>query len=375
MRLVEGPQRAVIRIDGRDAVNFSSNNYLGLADSPLLKDAMRASLDEDGVGAGASRLIVGTLRPHRRLEEELARFHQTEAALVFNSGYQANVGVLSALTGPNDIIYSDALNHASLIDGCRLARAQVQVYAHADLDDLNRRLVATAASARRRFILTDTVFSMDGDLAPLEHLSAIAARHDAALLVDEAHATGVLGPDGRGLAAALGVKAHIHVGTLGKALGTFGAYVAGSRSLIDFLANRARSFIFTTALPPAIAAAATAAVRFVASPAGATQRTQLRSLVSRFAAGLGQLGLAAPGLGGSPIFPILVGDDRRVMDLTERLLASGLYVQGIRPPTVPDGTARLRFALMATHTAAHIDQALAALADLRRENLIPWSQT
>lgn len=356
LRPIEGSQRAIVDVDGRAAVNFSSNNYLGLASAPALLDAARRALDEAGFGAGASRLIVGNLAPHRRLEQALAGFHDTQAALLFNSGYQANVGVLSALAGPEDVLFSDELNHASVIDGCRLSRARVEVYRHRDVEDLGRRLERT--SGRRRFIVTDTVFSMDGDLAPLGELRALADQHEAVLVIDEAHATGVVGPAGRGLAAAIGVRAEVHVGTLSKALGAFGAYVAGSVALIDYLANRARSFVFSTALPPSVAAAAAAALGLARSAEGDHLRERLSERAAQFARGLG-LGPRAYDI---PIFPIVLGDERATMAASDRLLAEGIYVQGIRPPTVPAGTSRLRFTIMATHTAEQIDHALAALA-------------
>lgn len=368
-RPIDGPQREIVRVDGREALNFSSNNYLGLADSPTLRDAIRRILDEHGVGAGASRLIVGNLRPHRRLEAELAAFQGTPAALLFNSGYQANVGVLSALAGPEDVLFSDALNHASLIDGCRLSKARVEIYSHADLADLERRL--TTVPARRRFIVSDAVFSMDGDPAPVRELRALADRFGAALVLDEAHAVGVLGPGGRGVAAWRGVRADVHVGTLGKAFGVFGAYVAGSAPLVEYLLNRARSFVFTTALPAVVCAAAEAALDLIRSPAGDELRARLDDRTRQFADELARLGLLATGAGSSPIFPIHVGDDRRAMQASERLLELGVYAQGIRPPTVPPGTARLRFALMATHTEDHIDRALTALRTLQQDRILP----
>ncbi len=369
IRPVDSPQGAVIRVDGRGAINFSSNNYLSLANSPLLLAAARNVLETDGFGAGASRLIVGSLRPHRRVEEALAAFHRTEAALVFNSGYHANVGLLSALAGPEDVIFSDALNHASIIDGTRLSRANTVVYRHRDTADLASKL--HAHRGRRRFIVSDSIFSMDGDLAPLVDLRRLSDQHQTALILDEAHATGVVGPQGCGLAAQLDIVADVAMGTLSKALGGFGGYVAGSRALVDVLTNRARSFVFTTALPTPVLAAAEVAIAFVASEHGDELRAKLAQNIERFAQGLRALALLAPGAGTTPIFPIHVGSDAAVMDLSERLLAAGIFAQGIRPPTVPAGTARLRFALMATHTPAQLDRALEVLADLRRDNLVP----
>jgi 8-amino-7-oxononanoate synthase len=370
-RPVEGAQCAVLQIDGREAVNFSSNNYLGLADHPTLRDAAHQALDELGVGSGASRLIAGNLRPHRRLEESLADFHGAEAALLFNSGYQANIGIVSALAGPGDVIFSDALNHASLIDGCRLSKASIQVYPHRDLAELERLLAA--GGARRRFIISDSVFSMDGTLAPLRELKRLSEQHGAVLVVDEAHATGTVGPSGRGLASALDVTVDVHMATLSKALGAFGAYVTGSRNLVDFLMNRARSFVFTTALPPSVAAAGLAAIALTRSPVGDTLRAALRARVEQFGHGLRQLGLLMrdPDAEPTPIFPILVGDERRAMEASEALLTRGIFAQGIRPPTVPAGTSRLRFTLMATHKPADLDRALDALGDLIRIGLIP----
>jgi 8-amino-7-oxononanoate synthase len=354
LRLVGSPQDAVIELDGRRVVNFSSNNYLGLANHPALR--LRGDF---GAGAGASRLIVGNLRPHRDLELALAEFHGAPAALFFTSGYQANVGVLQALAGPEDVIFSDALNHASIIDGCRLSRARVEVYQHNDPADLERRFLGSPG--RRRFVVTDTLYSMDGDLAPLRELRALCDQHQAYLIADEAHSTGVLGPGGRGLAAALGVRLDVHVATLGKALGTFGAYVIGSQALIDTLINRARSFIFTTAPPPGLAATARAAVALAASAEGDRLRRQLDEHVAALRDGLRARGLLAAGAGHSPIFPIILGDERRALTATQALLGDGIYVQAIRPPTVPVGTSRLRISVMATHTAEHITALLAAI--------------
>ncbi|MGH7787354.1 MAG: aminotransferase class I/II-fold pyridoxal phosphate-dependent enzyme, partial [Candidatus Binatia bacterium] len=260
LRPVDGAQGARVLVDGRAVLALCSNNYLGLADHPALIEAAIEATRTYGVGAGASRLISGSMRPHHELEARLAAFKHSEAALLFTSGYHANLGTIAALVGPGDAVFSDALNHASLIDGCRLSRAATYVYPHVDLAGLEERL--RAAPARRRLIVTDSIFSMDGDAAPLAALCDLAEQYDALLMVDEAHATGVLGPHGAGLVEALGLQARVAVqmGTLGKALGSFGAYVAGSRAMIDYLINHARTFIFTTALPPAVVAAAGAAL-------------------------------------------------------------------------------------------------------------------
>jgi 8-amino-7-oxononanoate synthase len=361
-RPVDGPQQSELIVDGRRAANFSSNNYLGLANHPRLLEAARAAMASDGFGAGASRLIVGNLAPHRALEARLARWKATEAALLFNSGYQANVGVLPALAGPDDVVFSDALNHASLIDGCRLSRARVVVYRHGDVDDLARQLASHRG--RRRLIVTDSVFSMDGDRAPLPSLLALARAHEALLVVDEAHAVGVLGDGGAGLCTGLDVD--VQMGTLSKALGGFGAYVAARTPIVELLANRARSFVFTTALPVPVVAAAHAAVDWLATDEGARARARLAANAERFFAGLRALGLPTPPHP-SHILPLAVrdGDPRLAMEASDALLARGVFAQGIRPPTVAPGTARVRFALMATHTDEQLDGALAALRDLR----------
>ncbi len=364
LRPIDGPQDARVTIDGRSVLCLSSNNYLGLANHPDLIEAARAAARDLGVGSGASRLISGSMRVHHDLEARLAAFKRSQAALLFTSGYHANLGVIGALVGPGDAVFSDALNHASLIDGCRLSRAVVQVYPHNDLAALGEQLATVPA--RRRLIVTDSIFSMDGDAAPLAALCALAERHDAMLMVDEAHATGVVGPRGAGLVDALGLQAAVTVqmGTLGKALGTFGAYVAGSRALIDLLVNRARTQVFTTALPPPIVAAAAAALTIVEREP--ERRTATRRNAARLRAGLRGLGYVVPGEDDSHILPVMIGDAEATMALSAALLAAGAFAHGIRPPTVPDGTARLRVTVMATHTEADINAAIAAFAAVRR---------
>ncbi|MDX2170509.1 MAG: 8-amino-7-oxononanoate synthase [Deltaproteobacteria bacterium] len=360
LRPVDGPQDARVVLDGRSVLCLSSNNYLGLANHPEVVAAAVAAAERDGVGSGASRLISGSMRAHHLLEAELAAFKGTAASLLFTSGYHANLGVIGSLVGPGDAVFSDALNHASLIDGCRLSRAHVAVYPHADVDGLAARLAAVPA--RRRLIVTDSVFSMDGDAAPLAAICDLAERYDAMVMVDEAHATGVVGARGAGLVEALGLRGRVTVqmGTLGKALGAFGAYVAGSRPLIDFLVNRARTQIFTTALPPPVVAAARAALAIVGrEPA---RRDAVRHNARRLRAGLQQLGYRVPGDADSHILPVLIGDAEATMACSEALLARGVFAHGIRPPTVPPGTARLRVTVMATHTDADIEAALAAFA-------------
>lgn len=352
-----------MEVDGRRALLLCSNNYLGLANHPALREAALRALAESGVGAGASRLVSGSMREHRELEDALAALKRTEAALVFTSGYHANVGTIPALVGREDEVFSDALNHASLIDGCRLSRAKVSVYPHVDLDRLEALL--RRSQARRRLIVTDSIFSMDGDEAPLAAICDLADRYGAMTLVDEAHATGAIGPRGSGVVGREGLQDRVTVqmGTLGKALGCFGAFVAGRRPLIELLVNEARSFVFTTALPPAIVAAARAAVDIAAQ--SDALRATLAANASHLYRGLTALGLDVPHE--SHILAVVVGAAERTMELSARLLELGVYVQGIRPPTVPDGTSRLRVALMATHTRDDLEVALSgfrtALAD------------
>jgi 8-amino-7-oxononanoate synthase len=356
-RVATSAQGANVVLDGREVVSFSSNDYLGLAAHPDLRDAARAALDRYGVGAGSSRLIAGNTDVHGELEVAAAGMLECEAARLFNSGVSANTGLLPVLVGSGDQIFSDALNHASVIDGCRLSRAETQVYRHADLGDLAERLESSAA--RRRLIVTESVFSMDGDLADVRSLRALADQHDAILVVDEAHAVGVFGERGAGLLAASDTRADAVMATLGKALGSYGAVVAGRRVLADMLWNRARSLVFTTGLPPMIAAASLAAIRLSQSGEGDRRRSHLWARISQLTDGLAALGLEVPG--SSPIVPLWVGGDREVMDWTARLLEGGFYVQGVRPPTVPVGTARLRIALSANHSEDDVDRLVAAI--------------
>jgi 8-amino-7-oxononanoate synthase len=359
MSLLEGSQSPEVVIDGHPVVHLSTNNYLGLADHPAVAEAAKAALDAHGVGAGGSRLINGNMQPHEALEAQIASFKGTEDAVLFNSGYHANLGTLQALLGPGDTVLSDALNHASIIDGCRLSRADVHVFRHRDLNHLEE-LLRRAPATGRRLIVSDTVFSMDGDLAPLAGLCDLAEAHGAFVMVDEAHATGVIGPGGRGLCAALGVEGRVAVqmGTLGKAIGVFGAYVAGSQPLCDFLRNRARSFVFTTALPPAVAAAASLALGLAADD---RRRVRLRAVAGRLRQGLEALGWEVRP-GDSPILPVLIGDPGATVAASGALLEAGVFARGIRPPTVPAGTGRLRVTVTAAHTDAQIDKALRAFS-------------
>lgn len=349
-----------VLVDGRSVIQLCSNDYLGLAAHPAVTRAAADAALEYGAGAGSARLIVGTSAPHAALERELARWKQTEAALVLSSGYHANTGVLPVLAEAEDVIFSDELNHASLIDGCRLSRAAVRVYRHADADHLER-LLREAGGFRRRLIVTETVFGMDGDLAPLADLTALARRHDAWIVVDEAHATGVFGRNGGGLVSQLGLTeaVDVQIGTLSKALGALGGYVAGSAALVDWVVNAARTFIYTTALLPAAVAAARAAIAVL--EAEPERRDRVWSHAARLRGRLTEIGFRL-GPSRSPILPVLVGDADRAVRLSEALLARGVLVPAIRPPTVPDGTARLRVAPMATHTADDLAIATDAFA-------------
>ena len=365
LRRVENDQGPTLILDGCEVINFSSNNYLGIANHPALAEAAKKAIDRYGCGSGASRLISGNMTLHEELENRLAAFKATEAALVFNSGFQANTGILSTLTGDGDAILSDALNHASIIDGCRLSRAKTIVYDHRDLDQLEDGL-KQVTNAGRKLIVTESIFSMDGDEAPLIAIVELAEKYDAMVMVDEAHATGIFGANGAGVVAKLGLgeRVTVQMGTLGKALGGFGAYVAGSRTVREFLINRCRSFIFTTSLPPAIMAMAIAAIDLVGREPG--RREALWHNCRMLKEGLRELGFT-PGASESPILPLIVGDAGKCMQFSERLLAQGIFAQGIRPPTVPPGTSRLRITLMSTHTREHIDRAIDVFRRVKEE--------
>jgi len=350
----EGPQGARVVLDGRELVNFGSNDYLGLAADPRLATAAEAARRE-GWGSGASPLVTGHAAAHQKLEQRLAEFEGTEAALLFTSGFAANAGTIAAVVGPGDAVYSDRKNHASLWDGCRLSRADVRVYPHGDWRQLEA-LLADSQKYRRRLIVTDSLFSMDGDLAPLVELAGLAERYGAMLMVDEAHATGVFGQHGRGVAEQLGVedRVPIRVGTLSKALGSVGGFVAGNRTLIEWLVNRARPYIFSTALPAAIAAAAFAALDIVRDEP--QRRTALLARAQELRNTLRGAGWNV-GASASQIIPLIVGEPARATALSHVLRERGLFVPAIRPPTVPEGEACLRISL----TVGHTDEMLAIL--------------
>jgi 8-amino-7-oxononanoate synthase len=357
------PQGAEVEVGGRRLVNFCSNDYLGLAADPRLRRAAAEAAEREGAGSGASRLVAGDLPVHGALERALAAHAGTEAALLFGSGYHANAGVPPALVGRDDAVFSDVLNHASIVDGCLLSRAAFVRYRHVDVQELDDLLARTRA--RRKLVVTDAIFSMDGDAAPLREIVEACARHGAMLYVDEAHSEGVLGPRGGGLAEALGVadRLDVHMGTLGKALGSAGAFVAGERRLVDLLVTRARTFVFTTAPTPAASAAALAALGIVASEP--ERRARVLALTARMKAGLARLGFDVARVA-APIFPVVLGDEARALAASRALRERGFYVRAIRPPTVPRGTSRLRVALTAGHTEGQVDAFLGALEEVLR---------
>jgi glycine C-acetyltransferase/8-amino-7-oxononanoate synthase len=346
LRLIEGPQGPSVTLDGCPVLLLCSNNYLGLADRAEVREAAAEAALRWGAGAGASRLISGTMEPHRQLEERLAAFKGYEAALLLGSGYLANTGLVAALAGRNEVIFSDELNHASIVDGCRLSRAETFVYRHADLEHLAWALYHQRG--KPALIVTDGVFSMDGDVAPLPELLELARRHGARLMVDEAHATGAIGPGGRGSVSAAGLSGEVDVvvGTLGKALGSYGAYACASAETVDFLVNTARPFIFSTAPPPSAVGAAIAALELLEAEPELVERLQANAETLRSA-------LASEDLDAGPsrtqVVPIQVGNAEAAMSLCEATLRRGVFAQGIRPPTVPEDSCRLRCTVMATH--------------------------
>jgi glycine C-acetyltransferase/8-amino-7-oxononanoate synthase len=364
LRLVGGPQGPRVTLDGEQVLLLCSNDYLGLANHPKVRGAAAEAAMRWGAGAGASRLISGNMQPHSRLERRLAAFKGYESALLFGSGYLANTGTIAALAGRGEVVFSDALNHASIIDGCRLSRAETFVYRHGDVEHLAWGL--RKAGGRAALIVTDGVFSMDGDIAPLAQLTELAKRHGCRLMVDEAHATGAIGPGGRGSVAAAGLSGEVDVviGTLGKALGSYGAYVCASLETTDYLLNTARSFVFSTALPPSVAAAGLAALELLESQPERVERLAVNARTLHSA-------LAAEGLGvgdtETQIVPLPVGDAGTAMDLCERILERGVFAQGIRPPTVSEGSSRLRFTVMSTHRREELERAAKLVGSAARE--------
>jgi len=362
-RLVSGPQGPHGLLDGRPVMMLCTNNYLGLADHPRVRHAAAEAAMRWGAGAGASRLVSGTMTIHRRLEQRLAAFKGRETALLFGSGYLANAGSIAALARPGDVVFSDELNHASIIDGCRLSRAEVFVYDHCDLEHLQWGI--ERADRRGALIATDSVFSMDGDVAPLSGLVELAQRHGLRMLVDEAHGTGALGPGGRGAVAEAGLTEHVDVivGTLGKALGSYGAFVACDESMAHYLMNAARTFIFSTALPPPAVAAALAALELLEE-----QPRRVRQLAANASLMRSELEREGFDLCGArtQIMPLLIGDPQLAMDICEAAITRGVFAQAIRPPTVAVGTSRLRLAVMATHREHELLFAARTLAQAAR---------
>ncbi len=368
LRLVESEQSSKVIIDGKEVILLSSNNYLGLANHPKIKEAAKKAIGKYGAGSGAARLISGNSVLYKELEEKLAEFKSTEAALVFGSGYLANISILSTVVGEGDLILSDELNHASIIDGCRLSRAEKIIYRHKDTRHIEE--ILSKNKGRRSLIVTEGVFSMDGDIAPLPEIIALAKKNSAMVMVDDAHGTGALGKRGKGAAEHFGIEKgiDIHMGTLGKALGAYGAYAAGDKGLIEFLINKARGFIFTTALPPSVLASAIKAVDILEEEPHLIKR--LWENRDYLVNGLKAIGFNTMECE-TPIIPILIGSAEKALKMSEGLFEEGIYVPAIRPPTVPENTCRLRLTVMATHTKNDLNIALKAFERVgKRLNII-----
>jgi glycine C-acetyltransferase len=365
LRVLDGEQAAHTSIDRRDVVNLSSNNYLGLTTHPTLRARALEALNAFGVGTGSVRTIAGTMAIHLELERRLAAFKQTEDAVVFQSGFTANAGTVSSLLGRDDVIVSDELNHASIIDGARLSRATIKVFPHRDVDAA-RQIIAALPRGQRTLLITDGVFSMDGDLGALPELCAVADEYGCIMMVDDAHASGVFGRSGRGTVDHFGMhgRVDVQVGTLSKALGALGGYVAGSTSLVQFLHRRARPFLFSTSHPPSVAATCIAALDVLEREPQWMER--LWANTRFFKAGLQRLGFDT-GISESPITPVIVGDGARAMTLSDKLFDAGVFAQGIGFPTVPQGKARVRTIVTATHTEAELQFALDAFGKVGRE--------
>ena len=365
LRILDGEQKPHARFDHKDVINLSSNNYLGLTTHPKLREAALKAVKDLGVGSGSVRTIAGTMDLHMELERRIAVFKKTEAAVVFQSGFTANAGTVSSILGKEDLILSDELNHASIIDGARLSRATIKVFPHRDVAAL-RRLLEETREWKRRLVITDGVFSMDGDVAPLAEIAAAAREHGAIMMVDDAHASGVLGRAGRGTVDHFDIhgQVDIQVGTLSKAIGVLGGYVAGTKTLIDYLYHRARPFLFSTSHPPAVAAACLAAFDVLEQEPERIEK--LWSNTKRFKAGLAKMGFNT-GISETPITPIIVGEAEQAMRFSDRLFERGVFAQGIGFPTVAKGKARLRTIVTATHTEAELDRALDVIGTTGRE--------
>jgi glycine C-acetyltransferase len=367
LRVLDGEQKAVAQFDGQQVINLGSNNYLGLTTHRALKRAALDAVRRYGAGAGAVRTIAGTMRPHIDLEEQIARFKGTEACVVFQSGFTANAGTVAAILGKDDLILSDELNHASIIDGCRLSRATIKVFQHRDVADCRRLCLETADWPGRKLLITDGIFSMDGDIAPLPDLCDLAEKYNCIMMVDDAHASGVLGRNGRGTVDHLGChgRVDIQVGTLSKAVGVMGGYVCGRRDLIEFLYHRARPFLFSTGHPPAVTAACQAAFTLLDSPEGQRLIKKLWSNTRFFQRRLRKLGFST-GASQTPITPIHVGEAAMAFEFSRRLFDAGVFAPAVGSPTVPEGKARLRAIVTAAHKRADLDRACETMASVAR---------
>jgi 8-amino-7-oxononanoate synthase len=365
MESYSGPRATV---SGRSMLLMCSNDYLGLSGHPALREAATKAMELYGFGSGASRLISGTRALHMELENRIAAFKGTQSALLFNSGYAANTGIIPAVAGEGDVILSDSLNHASIIDGCSLSKASVIIYPHKDVDRVES-VLKKNRNAKRTLIVTDGVFSMDGDIAPLPDLVMLAEKYSAIIIVDDAHATGVIGETGRGTSEHFGLSGRIHIqmGTLGKALGSFGAYAAGNGDLIAYLMNRARSYIYSTALPPAVCAASLAAFNVM------NRKPELRKTLwknrDRFVHGLAALGIDM-GCSETPIMPVMFGQSKKALKAADKLFEYGIYAPAIRPPSVPEGASRIRVTVTAAHSLDDIDMAVAIFGRLKQEGYL-----
>jgi glycine C-acetyltransferase len=365
LRVLQGEQKPVAHFDGKDVINLSSNNYLGLTTHKALRRAAIEAVRTHGVGAGAVRTIAGTMDLHMALEEQIAKFKGTEACVVFQSGFTANAGTVAAILGKDDLILSDELNHASIIDGCRLSRATIKVFKHKDVADCERLCKETENWPGHKLLITDGVFSMDGDIAPLPELCSLAEKFNCIMMVDDAHSSGVLGGGGRGTVDHLGChgRVHIQVGTLSKAIGAMGGYVCGSRELIDFLYHRARPFLFSTGHPPSVIATCQAAFTLLDSPDGVKLLKKLWANTKFFQRRLKKLGFST-GATQTPITPIHVGEGAKAFEFSRRLYDAGVYIPAVGFPTVPEGKARLRAMVTATHKRADLERAGAIIAEV-----------
>jgi glycine C-acetyltransferase len=367
LRVLEGEQRPIANFDGKEVINLSSNNYLGLTTNRKLRRAALEATRHFGVGAGAVRTIAGTMKIHMELEEQIARFKNTEACVVFQSGFAANAGTVAAILGKEDLILSDELNHASIIDGCRLSKAAIKIFKHKDVADCERLCQETQNWPGRKLLITDGVFSMDGDIAPLPELSELSEKYNCIMMVDDAHASGVLGRGGRGTVDHLGChgRVDIQVGTLSKAIGAMGGYVCGSRELIEYLYHRARPFLFSTSHPPAVAATCQAAFALLDSPEGEKLIRKLWANTKFFKRRLTKLGFRT-GSSQTPITPIHVGEAAKAFAFSRRLFEAGVYAPAVGYPTVPEGNARLRAIVTATHKRRELERAAEILAEVGR---------